>query len=86
MIEFTDGQQVPLAGTNNSFTRAAWLRDHPEIRFLERMGVVGGEDMVFFQTASRADQLGHGADQKDQRVEIEEGADESHPLPFDDAA
>jgi hypothetical protein len=30
------------------------LRAHPDIRFLERMGVVGGEDMVFFQTAARA--------------------------------
>lgn len=54
MIDFVDGQRVHLAGTNNSMTSAAWLRAHPDIRFDERMGVIGGEDMVFFRSAEKA--------------------------------
>jgi hypothetical protein len=39
--------------TSNVFVRTAWLRDHPDIRFDPDLGVVGGEDMVFFRTACR---------------------------------
>ena len=38
------------AATNNSFINAAMLRRPNSPRFLEHLGVIGGEDMVFFGT------------------------------------
>jgi succinoglycan biosynthesis protein ExoM len=49
-----DGDRVELAATNNSMINAAWLRANPNIRFREELGVLGGEDMVFFTEAHRA--------------------------------
>lgn len=54
MLEFDDGERVPTAGTNNSMISSTWLRAHPEVRFLPELGVLGGEDMVFYRTAERA--------------------------------
>lgn len=50
-IEFPDGAELEIAGTNNSLIRSAWLVAHPQHRFDPRLGVVGGEDMVFFRGA-----------------------------------
>lgn len=41
------------AATNNSMMRARMIAERADVRFLERLGVVGGEDMVFFRTLSR---------------------------------
>ncbi len=54
---FEDDQMVPTGATNNSFLDAGWLREHDDVRFDERLGVVGGEDMVFYRSAVR-----HGLD------------------------
>ena len=37
--------------TNNSFVSSSFLRERPTLRFAPELGVVGGEDMVFFRTA-----------------------------------
>lgn len=52
-FRFDDGARIEVAATNNSMLRAATLRDQPDLRFQEELGVVGGEDMVFFRTARR---------------------------------
>ena len=49
-----DGASVPLAATFNSMVSSRWLKDHPHIRFQPNLGVIGGEDMVFFGTARAA--------------------------------
>lgn len=53
-FRFDDGARLEVAATNNSMIRAAALRDRPDLRFEDELGVVGGEDMVFFRTARRA--------------------------------
>ena len=52
-LAFDDGAEVDVAGTHNSLISSAWLREHLEHRFDPRLGVIGGEDMVFFRTAHR---------------------------------
>ena len=49
-----DGSDVSSAATFNTLISAEWLKAHPEIRFDPSMGVVGGEDMVFFRAAKAA--------------------------------
>jgi hypothetical protein len=49
-----DGCEVTTAATFNSMVSSAWLKCHPEIRFEPALGVVGGEDMVFFRAARAA--------------------------------
>lgn len=46
-----DGAAATTAATNCSMLRAQWLRDHPHIRFDPDLGVLGGEDMVFYRGA-----------------------------------
>ena len=53
-FRFEDGTRLDVAATNNSLMRAAALRDRPDLRFDPGLGVLGGEDMVFFRTARRA--------------------------------
>ncbi|MCB0999848.1 MAG: glycosyltransferase family 2 protein [Acidimicrobiales bacterium] len=48
-----DGAVMRLAATHNSMISTAWLREHPEHRFEPRLGVVGGEDTVFYGLAYR---------------------------------
>lgn len=48
-----DLEPMPTAATNNSMLRAQFWIDHPTVRFLPELGVVGGEDMVFYRTARR---------------------------------
>jgi GT2 family glycosyltransferase len=45
---------ITVAATNNSMIRAESLRSMPEWRFDESLGVLGGEDMVFFRSAAKA--------------------------------
>jgi succinoglycan biosynthesis protein ExoM len=52
--EFADGGEVPSAATFNTMISSKWLKAHPEIRFAPEMGVIGGEDMVFFRAAKAA--------------------------------
>jgi succinoglycan biosynthesis protein ExoM len=54
MLDHPDGARIDRAGTNNSIVSASWLREHPDIRFSERLGRIGGEDMVFYRTAEKA--------------------------------
>jgi succinoglycan biosynthesis protein ExoM len=49
-----DGSEVEVCSTGNSMLRSAFLRDHSEIRFRPDLGVVGGEDMVFYRAATQA--------------------------------
>lgn len=48
------GKKVELCSTGNSILRSSFLTDHPDIRFRKDLGVVGGEDMVFYRTATLA--------------------------------
>src|SRR4051794_12402159 len=52
--ELPDGGEMPSAATFNTMISGDWLRAHPQIRFDPAMGVVGGEDMVFFRAARSA--------------------------------
>lgn len=53
-VSQADGAAMQIAATNNSMVRSSWLVAHPEVRFDIELGVLGGEDMVFFGTAHRA--------------------------------
>ncbi len=52
--ERADGSEMSVAATFNSLMSGDWLKAHPHIRFDPNMGVVGGEDMVFFRAAHAA--------------------------------
>jgi succinoglycan biosynthesis protein ExoM len=45
---------LSTASTFNSMISSHWLKEHPEIRFQPALGVVGGEDMVFYRSARAA--------------------------------
>lgn len=49
-----DGAQVGVCSTGNSMLSSTFLADHPEIRFRTDLGVLGGEDMVFYRAAMEA--------------------------------
>jgi glycosyltransferase involved in cell wall biosynthesis len=49
-----DGAELTSGSTFNSMIRSAWLKRHAEIRFQPALGVVGGEDMVFYRAARAA--------------------------------
>lgn len=59
LLEFDDDAEVPICATGNSMVSAQFLRDHPEIRFDPDLGVVGGEDMVFYRAAIGAGLRAH---------------------------
>lgn len=46
-----DGEQVDTCSTGNSMIRTSWLKQHPDVRFRKDLGVLGGEDMVFYRGA-----------------------------------
>jgi hypothetical protein len=52
--ELPDGAAMPSAATFNTMISGDWLKLHPNIRFEPAMGVIGGEDMVFFRAARAA--------------------------------
>jgi glycosyltransferase involved in cell wall biosynthesis len=49
-----DEAQLAIASTFNSMISSRWLKEHPTIRFQPELGVIGGEDMVFYRAASSA--------------------------------
>jgi succinoglycan biosynthesis protein ExoM len=49
-----DGAAMTVGATNNSMIRSQFLVDHPEIRFDPGLGTLGGEDMVFYRSATSA--------------------------------
>ena len=49
-----EGEQVDECQTGNSMLRSSFLAEHPDIRFDEALGVIGGEDMVFYHAAVQA--------------------------------
>jgi glycosyltransferase involved in cell wall biosynthesis len=53
--ELSDGSEMPSAATFNTMISSRWLKAHPNIRFDPAMGVIGGEDMVFFRAARAAE-------------------------------
>lgn len=53
-VQVEDGAAMDTAYTNNSLISSRWLRAHPDIRFDPALGVIGGEDMVFFRAAKAA--------------------------------
>jgi hypothetical protein len=52
-VRYRDREEPAFGCTANSLFRSAWLRAHPEVRFEERFGRLGGEDMTFFAAAKR---------------------------------
>ncbi len=52
--DLPDGAAMTAAATFDTLISADWLKRHPDIRFDPAMGVVGGEDMVFFRAAHAA--------------------------------
>lgn len=54
-----DGERVEVCSTGNSLIRGDFLRAHPEIRFKEELGEIGGEDMVFYREAVEAGLRAH---------------------------
>jgi len=46
-----DGAEVDVCSTGNSMIRGSFLIEHPDIRFRDDLGKVGGEDMVFYRAA-----------------------------------
>ena len=58
ITDYEDGIVPPYGTTANVLIEAAWLRDHPDVRFRHELGKLGGEDMVWFETA-RAAGIGH---------------------------
>jgi len=51
LLDFDEDENVPICATGNSMLRASFLTDHPDIRFDPDLGVLGGEDMVFYRAA-----------------------------------
>lgn len=51
---FDDAAQIQIAATHNSMISSRWLKDHPAIRFRPDLGVISGEDMVFYKAALTA--------------------------------
>ena len=54
-----DGATVTDLQTANSIIRTSFLTDHPEVRFSRDLGLVGGEDMVFYRAALAAGLKAH---------------------------
>ena len=52
--ELPDAGEMSMAATFNTMMSSEWLKEHPDVRFSPEMGVVGGEDMVFFRAARAA--------------------------------
>ncbi len=51
LFEHDELAEVPEGSTGNSMMRAAFLREHTDVRFEKELGTLGGEDMVFFRRA-----------------------------------
>ncbi len=51
LLDFGEDENVPICATGNSMLRASFLIEHADIRFDPDLGVLGGEDMVFYRAA-----------------------------------
>ena len=51
VLDGADDQPIDTCATHNSMVSSRWLREHPGIRFSDDLGVLGGEDMVFYRRA-----------------------------------
>ncbi len=51
LLDYEEDANVPICATGNSMLRAEFLREHPDIRFDPELGILGGEDMVFYRQA-----------------------------------
>jgi succinoglycan biosynthesis protein ExoM len=49
--DIPDCSLVSSGSTFNSMISSQWIKDNPAIRFQPSLGVVGGEDMVFYRAA-----------------------------------
>jgi succinoglycan biosynthesis protein ExoM len=49
-----DGAELTFGSTFNSMICSEWLKRHSDIRFQPELGVIGGEDMVFYRAARAA--------------------------------
>ena len=49
-----EGADLTTAATFNSMISSRWLKQHRDVRFQPSLGVIGGEDMVFFRAAHAA--------------------------------
>lgn len=54
LLDYEEESEPPECSTGNSMLSSAFLRDNPDIRFEAKMGVAGGEDMVFYRAAIAA--------------------------------
>lgn len=54
ITDYEDGSEPPYGTTANVLVDAAWLREHPDVRFRHELGKLGGEDMVWFEAARAA--------------------------------
>jgi succinoglycan biosynthesis protein ExoM len=54
MERIEDEAELMIASTFNSMISSRWLKEHPAIRFDPALGVIGGEDMVFYRSAHAA--------------------------------
>ena len=53
-FKYENAAPMNVAATNNSISRASFLRNRSDIRFAPELGKLGGEDMVFYRTAHAA--------------------------------
>lgn len=58
-VQYMDDGPVDACATSNTLLRGAWWQEHPEIRFDDELGRLGGEDMVFFRRSTAAGLRAH---------------------------
>lgn len=51
LLDFAEDEKVPICATGNSMIRSSFLLENPDIRFDPDLGILGGEDMVFYRAA-----------------------------------
>ena len=51
VLDGADDGPTDTCATHNSMVSGRWLREHPRVRFSDDLGVLGGEDMVFYRQA-----------------------------------
>jgi len=54
LAQADEGAELNIASTFNSMISGQWLKEHPAIRFKPELGIIGGEDMVFYRAAHAA--------------------------------
>lgn len=54
VARYESDSELAFASTHNSMMSSSWLSHHTDVRFDPSFGRLGGEDMVFFKSASAA--------------------------------